>query len=74
MESVRINISLPKDIFNEMALRVAPRQRSRFIRKAIKKVLDEEKSLQLAAEYREAASEIKRINRELEGAVSDGLD
>jgi hypothetical protein len=27
----------------------------------------------LAAEYEEAANEIKQINRELEGALSDGL-
>jgi metal-responsive CopG/Arc/MetJ family transcriptional regulator len=74
MDTVRINISLPKDVYHEMTKRVAPRQRSRFIREAIKKVLNEEKAGRLASEYREAASEIKRINSELEGTISDGID
>jgi len=73
MDTVRINISIPRDIYNEMNKTVAPRQRSRFIREAIKRVLDEEKAHCLAIEYQEAASEIKRINTELEGTVSDGI-
>jgi hypothetical protein len=28
----------------------------------------------LAAEYREAPKDIQRINKELEGAIADGLD
>jgi len=74
METVRINISLSKDIFHEMSQTVAPRQRSRFIREAIVKVLKEKKAQRLATEYREAALEIKRINHELEGAIADGID
>ncbi len=35
--------------------------------------VNELKKKRLAAEYEEAAKEIKQINRELEGALSDGL-
>jgi vacuolar-type H+-ATPase subunit D/Vma8 len=41
---------------------------------AVKSSLKELKKKQLAAEYEEAAKEIKQINQELEGALSDGLD
>jgi hypothetical protein len=35
--------------------------------------LNELKKRRLASEYEEAAKEIKQINQELEGALSDGL-
>jgi metal-responsive CopG/Arc/MetJ family transcriptional regulator len=74
MGSVRINISLPVELVGEMAREVKPRQKSRFIAQAIKISLKEAKAKKLAAEYQEAAAEIHRINQDLEGTLSDGLD
>jgi metal-responsive CopG/Arc/MetJ family transcriptional regulator len=74
MNSVRINISLPKEVFKEIADGVGSRKRSRFITEAIKTHLKRQKAQKLAAEYEEASAEIRRINQELEGVTSDGLD
>ena len=74
MSSVRINVSLPEETFKEISRDIEPRKRSRFITQAVKRSLKELKRQRLAAEYEEAAAEIKRINQELEGAISDGLD
>jgi metal-responsive CopG/Arc/MetJ family transcriptional regulator len=74
MASVRINVSLPKETFSELAKAVGPRRRSRFISKAIKNALREEKAQRLAAEYDEAAEEIRQMNQDLDGVIGDGLD
>ena len=74
METVRINVSLPKNVFAELSGEVESRKRSRFITEAIKRLVKEKRDQRLAAEYEEAAAEIRRINQELEGVVSDGLD
>jgi metal-responsive CopG/Arc/MetJ family transcriptional regulator len=74
MNSVRINISLPKETFKELSKDIEPRKRSRFITQAVMRSLKEIKKQKLAAEYAEASAEIKRINRGLEGVTSDGLD
>lgn len=74
MGSVRINISLPEDAYKELSRDIEPRKRSRFIAQAVKKSLKDLKRQKLAAEYEEASSEIRRINQELEGVLSDGLD
>ena len=74
MSTVRINISIPKETFQELSREVEPRKRSRFITEATKRLLKERHAQRLAEEYQEAASEIRRINQELEGAISDGLD
>lgn len=74
MDTVRINISLPRDIVNELSQEIGPRERSRFIREAVRLLLKKRKEKRLAAEYREAAEDIQRINLELEGTVDDGLD
>ena len=74
MESVRINISLPKDILKELSKEVGPRKRSQFITEAIKRSIKEKRDERLAAEYQEAASEIRRVNEELVGVLTDGLD
>ncbi len=74
MNSVRINISLPKEVLKEITKDIEPRKRSRFITEAIKKHLKEQKARRLAAEYEEASAEVRRINQELEGVTSDGLD
>jgi metal-responsive CopG/Arc/MetJ family transcriptional regulator len=74
MNSVRINISLPKETFKELSRDIEPRKRSRFITQAVMRSLKEIKKQKLAAEYEEASAEIKRINKELEGVISNGLD
>ena len=74
MSSVRINISLPEETFKELSKDVEPRKRSRFITQAVKRSLKKIKKQRLAAEYEEAAAEIRRVNQELEGTLSDGLD
>ena len=73
MNSTRINISIPQEVYTELS-EIEPRKRSRFITEAVKYFLKEKKKRKLAAEYQEAAAEFKRINQELEGAISDGLD
>ena len=73
MSSVHINISLHEETFKELSRDIKPRRRSRFIAQAVKSSLTELKKRRLAAEYEEAAKEIKQINQELEGALSDGL-
>jgi len=74
MSSVRINISLPEETFEELSRDIEPRKRSRFITQAVKRSLKEIKEQRLAAEYEEAAAEVRRVNQELEGTLSDGLD
>lgn len=74
MSSVRINISLPKDVVVEISRTVGSRKRSRFIAEAIVASLREQRAQRLAAEYEEASAEIRRVNQELEGAIADGLD
>jgi metal-responsive CopG/Arc/MetJ family transcriptional regulator len=74
MSSVRINISLPEETFEELSRDIEPRKRSRFITQAVKRSLKEIKKQRLATEYEEAAAEIRRVNQELEGTLSDGLD
>lgn len=74
MTSVRINISLPKDVFTELSNEVRPRKRSQFITLAIKSLIKERRNQRLAVEYQEASAEIKRINHKLEGVIRDGLN
>jgi metal-responsive CopG/Arc/MetJ family transcriptional regulator len=74
MSSVRINISLPGEVMSEIRQKIEPRKRSRFITEAIVRSLKEQRNRRLAAEYEEAATEIKRLNQEMEGTLSDGLD
>jgi len=74
MHTVRVNISLPEDLLNEISREVGPRKRSRFITQAIARSLKELKDQKLAAEYEEAAAEISRINQEVDGVTADGLD
>jgi metal-responsive CopG/Arc/MetJ family transcriptional regulator len=74
MGVIRLNISLPKDTFAELSREVESRKRSQFITAAIKSLLKEKKAQKLAAEYKEASEDIRRINQELDGVISDGLD
>ena len=74
MSSIRINVSLPEDTFEELSKAVDSRKRSQFITKAVRLLLKRERAQRLAVEYQEAATEIRKINKELEGAIFDGLD
>jgi metal-responsive CopG/Arc/MetJ family transcriptional regulator len=74
MSSVRMNVSMPEEVFTEISRHIEPRKRSRFITEAVQHLLKERKERKLAAEYEEASLEIKRTNQELEGVISDGLD
>ena len=74
MGSVRINISLPEKIFDELSREIKNMKRSRFITEAIKRTLKDIKEQRLAAEYLEASADIRKINQELEGVISDGLN
>ncbi len=74
MKTVRINISLPDALLEELSREVGPRKRSRFIAEAVERSLKEQRDRRLAAEYEAAADEISRINAELEGAIGDGVD
>jgi len=74
METVRINVSIPKDIFKDLSQEVKSRTRSRFITESIKRSLKEKRDKRLAVEYREAAEEIRRVNQKFEGAINDGIN
>ncbi len=74
MNTIRINISLSRSTYEELSEEVESGGRSRFISEAISNALKEKRNRRLAAEYREAAGEIKRINADLEGTVADGID
>ena len=74
MNVVRVNMSLPKETYQELAEEVESRGRSRFISEAISIALAKRRNLRLAVEYREAGQEIKRINTDLEGTIADGID
>ncbi len=74
MDFVRINVSLPKEIASELSKKLPARKRSQLIDEAVRKQLKEQEAIKLAAEYEEAAAEIRRINQELEGTISDGLN
>jgi metal-responsive CopG/Arc/MetJ family transcriptional regulator len=70
----RINVNVPEEVLDEISEVVEPRKRSRFITEAILRSLNELREKKLVVEYEEAADEIRRVNRELEGVVGDGLD
>jgi metal-responsive CopG/Arc/MetJ family transcriptional regulator len=74
MDFVRINVSLPREVVSELSKRLPPRKRSQFITEAVKKHLKEQKAKKLAAEYEEAAAEIKKVNQDLAGVLDDGLN
>ena len=74
MRSVRINISLPNEVFTALSQEVESRKRSQFITEAVKSFIKEKRDQRLAAEYQEAAAEVRRMNEELEGVINDGLD
>ena len=74
MKSVRINISLPKEVLEALSHETETRKRSQFITEAVKFFIKAKRDQRLAAEYQQAAAEIHRVNHELEGVINDGLD
>jgi len=74
MKSVRINVSLPKEVFEALSDETESRKRSQFVTEAVKSFIKAKRDQRLAAEYQEAAAEIRRVNHNLEGVVNDGLD
>ena len=74
MNVVRVNMSMPRETYQAVTEEVETRGRSRFISEAINNALIKRRNLRLAAEYREAGQEIKRINTDLEGTIADGID
>ncbi len=74
MASVRLNVSLPEETFKALVDHVEPRQRSRFINTAVRRLLQEEQAEKLASEYRAASKEIRTMNEALQGTIHDGLD
>jgi len=74
MRSVRINVSLPKEVFEALSEEAESRKRSQFITEAVRTFIKAKRDQRLAAEYQEAAAEIHRVNNELEGVLNDGLD
>jgi len=74
MASVRINVCLPEEIYHHLKEEVKPRETSRFITTAVKKMIDERRQERLAAEYREAAGEMRAQYNDLEGTIGDGID
>ncbi|MGZ3579077.1 MAG: hypothetical protein ACXWMH_07835 [Syntrophales bacterium] len=73
MSSVRVNISLPEDTYSELKQEVPPRQRSKFVTLAIRKLIGERRNERLAREYREAATEGLEAYKDMEGTLNDGL-
>jgi len=74
MASIRINVCLPEEIYQHLKEEVKPRETSRFITMAVKKMIGEIRQERLAAEYREAAGEMQGQYNDLEGTVGDGID
>jgi len=73
-KSVRINVSLPEDVFEALSDETESRKRSQFIAEAVTSHIKAKRDQRLAAEYQEAAAEIHRVNTELESVINDGLD
>lgn len=74
MKSVRINVSLPEEVFEALSDETESRKRSQFIAEAVKAFIKAKRDQRLATEYQAAAAEIHRVNIELEGVINDGLD
>ena len=74
MNSVRVNITLPPEVLSELSKSVEPRKRSRLIAEPVVRSLKELKAKRLALEYEEAGAEIRRLNQDLDGTLTDGLD
>ena len=69
----KITISLPKEVANALKEEIPIRKRSKFIAEIIKKQLRKLREEALIKAYKEAYSEIKKVNHELSGVSGDGI-
>lgn len=77
-ETIRLNITIPKDLAMALNKLTGPRKRSRFIAEAIRKQIDqrqkEEMEKTLEEGYRAMARESLNITKEFEIADLEGWD
>ena len=77
-ETVRLNITLPSDLVEEMESYVGPRKKSQYITRAIRRQIeqDQKQDLEKALEegYRRTHSESVTLSREFEAADLEGWD
>ncbi len=78
METVRINIILPKTLAQEVDALTAPRKRGRFIadaiRRRIREMREEEMHGAMEEGYRSNAGESRALSAEFEAADLEGWD
>jgi metal-responsive CopG/Arc/MetJ family transcriptional regulator len=76
--SVRMNITLPKDLANELDAFASPREKSRFIAESLRDRLSrlrrEKLEKDLEAGYRARAQEARSLAKEFENVDLEGWD
>jgi metal-responsive CopG/Arc/MetJ family transcriptional regulator len=77
-ETVRLNITLPKDLVTALNAKAGPRKKSQYIARAIQNQIEKDRreSLDKALEegYRNTAAESRALSREFEHADIEGWD
>ena len=77
-ETIRLNVTLPKDLVLALDAQAGPRKKSQYIAKAIRRQLEQDRkdALDRALEegYRSAAREGLSISKEFEAADLEGWD
>jgi len=77
-ETIRLNVTLPKDLAEALDAHAGPRKKSRYIAKAIRRQLEQDRkeALDRALEegYRNAAQEGLAISKAFEVADLEGWD
>jgi metal-responsive CopG/Arc/MetJ family transcriptional regulator len=75
-DTVRLNITIPRDLAQELHDLAGPRKRSQFIVEAVRKHIDEKRKADLEKEleegYRAAAKESAAMAEEFEAADLEG--
>lgn len=69
----KVTISLPKDLVNTLREIIPDRKRSKFIADLLIKQFQKQKEQALIEAYKDAYTEIKTENQELEGTINDGI-
>ena len=76
--TVRLNITIPKELARTLKEISSPRKRSRFIVEAVTKQIEQRRKEELEKEleegYRAAATESSVLSKEFEGADLEGWD
>lgn len=77
-ETIRLNVTLPKDLARALDAQAGPRKKSQYIAKAIRRQLEQDRkeALDRALEegYRKTAQEGLAISAEFEAADLEGWD